>query len=100
MHNTIPYLVSGLVSASSYISQTTTTTTTLNPSLWIQAGMAGIVVLLLLKFFPMVLTSMKEEAAANRQIIREIVSEGHKKDAAWQEIVADRHLCPKDKQGN
>ena len=66
------------------------------PSHAIQAGMAGVVVLLLLKFFPMILNAMKVEADANRETIREIVEANQVKDAAWQRIISENKLCIKN----
>ena len=99
MTNNIPYLVSGLTAASSFVAQMQP-----SPGSWhsiaIQAGMAGVVVLLLLKFFPMILSSMRAEADANRAVVREIIESNRTKDLAWQQIINDRTLCPKDKTGN
>lgn len=97
MTNAIPYLVGGLTTATSAIAQVSNAG---NPSLWIQAGMAGVVVLLLLKFFPMILAHQRAESEANREIVREIVAANQAKDEAWQKIVAEKKLCPKDANGN
>ena len=99
MHEITPYLVSGLFSASAFIAQAQPQNQSVS-SLAIQAGMAGVVMLLLLKFFPMILSAMKAEADANRKVVREIVEAGHAKDAAWQKIIADKKLCSKDNSGD
>jgi predicted regulator of amino acid metabolism with ACT domain len=96
MHNTITYTVSGLFSATSFIAQ-------LQPidnwhSLAIQAGMAGVVVLLLLKFFPMLIKHLEKKDAEHQTIIREIVTANQAKDEAWQRIISEHKLC--NKNGN
>ena len=99
MQDQIPYIIGGLTSASAFTAQVQPDTSGL-PALAIQAGMAGVVVLLLLKFFPMILNAMKAEADANRKIVREIVEANHAKDAAWQRIVSENKLCTKNKNGD
>ena len=69
-------------------------------SLAIQAGMAGVVVLLLLKFFPMLIAHLEKKDAEHQAVVRDIVRAGHAKDAAWQKIIEDRGVCPKDRRGN
>lgn len=77
----------------------------LDVSIWVQAGMAGVVVLLLLKFFPMILSHMEakdkrheqkmdEKDLRFEQTIRDIVERNDKKDEAWQQIVQSRGNCP------
>ena len=99
MHNTIPYIVSGLVSVSSYIAQAAPNGGSWH-SLAIQAGMAGVVVLLLLKFFPMLIAHLEKKDAEHQTVVREIISANTAKDAAWQRIIEDRGVCPKDRKGN
>ena len=98
MQNTIPYLVGGLTSLTSLIAQAAPSFD--NPSLWIQAGMAGIVVVLLLKFFPLILSHQRSEAEANREIIREIVGSNASTHKEWQRVVSEKKFCPKDQNGN
>lgn len=96
MTNTIPYIVSGLFSACSFIGQVPPSEGSWH-SLAIQAGMAGVVVLLLLKFFPMLIAHLEKKDAEHQAIIREIVASNQLKDEAWQKIVTDRGLCPQDR---
>jgi uncharacterized membrane protein YhiD involved in acid resistance len=63
-------------------------------SFWLQAGMAGVVVLLLLKFFPMLMKHLEEKDKRHEETIRNIVERNEKKDEAWQKIVSDRGICP------
>ncbi len=60
----------------------------------IQAGMAGVVVVLLLKFFPMVMQHLKEKDAAHQQVIREIVESHREEVRQWQQIVQSKGVCP------
>ena len=62
--------------------------------------MAGVVVLLLLKFFPMVMSHLERKDKEHQVIIREIVEANTVKDEAWQRIVSEKKLCPKDEHGN
>ena len=99
MTHSIPYIVSGLTASVSFLAQAQPA-----PGSWhsiaIQAGMAGVGVLLLLKFFPMVMQHLERKDKEHQAIIREIVGANQVKDAAWQAIVNEKKLCPKDKHGN
>lgn len=82
----------------------------------VQAGMAGIVVLIVMKHIPRLITSQEEtnklflgaiekEREANREstakdremyekTIDRIIQSQEIKDAAWQQIVMNRGICP------
>lgn len=96
MTDGIPYVVSSLIAGTSYISQIQVAQGSSWHSIAIQAGMAGVVVLLLLKFFPMVMSHLERKDKEHQQIIREIVDANKSKDEAWQRIVSEHHKCPKD----
>lgn len=93
--DTIPYAAGLMTAGSTMLAQVHPNTGW--SSLVIQAGMAGVVVLLLLKFFPMILSHLDKTAQENREIIRDIIQANQNKDKEWQKIISDKGICPKDK---
>lgn len=101
MQNGITYLASLAASASTALAQVHQTSGGVMESwaqLAIQAGMAGVVVLLLMKFFPMMLDKMEAKDRAHEDTIRHIIESNSKKDEAWQKLVQERVTCPMQNQ--
>jgi len=73
MTNSLPYIASGFFAFSSFIGQVQPAAGSWH-SLAIQAGMAGVVVLLLLKFFPMLIAHLERKDQEHQKIVREIVT--------------------------
>lgn len=85
----IPYVAGATTTMIGVVGQAAT-----DISLWLQAGMAGVVVLLLLKFFPGLMNHLEEKDKRHEETIRSIVERNEKKDEAWQQIVQSRGICP------
>jgi uncharacterized membrane protein YhiD involved in acid resistance len=84
---TLPYIAGGATTVIAAVGSTDVT-------FWLQAGMAGIVVLLLLKVFPFLMDHLEEKDKRHDETILDIVERNERKDAAWQEIVQSRGICP------
>ena len=63
-------------------------------TVWVNAGMAGVVMVLLLKFFPMLLKHMEQMSQRHENTIKNIIEANTRKDEAWQELVQARGICP------
>lgn len=59
-------------------------------ALAIQAGMAGVVVIILFKSFPMLIADMKAQREAHEATITRIVEANTRKDDDWQRIVVEK----------
>ena len=71
----------------------------------VQAGMAGIVVLIVLKHIPELIRAQQRandqhaenlrlEREAFERVMNRIVESNERKDAAWQKLIAQRGHCP------
>ena len=60
----------------------------------LQAGMAGVVVLLLMKFFPMMMDRMAAQQALHEQTVQRICEIHDVRAKEWQDIIRSRGLCP------
>lgn len=71
----------------------------------VQAGMAGIVVLIVLKHIPELIRAQQRandqhaenlrlEREAFERVMNRIVESNERKDAAWQQIISQRGHCP------
>jgi hypothetical protein len=69
-------------------------------SIWLSAGMTGVVVLLLLKFFPMLLNHMEDKDKRHEETIKHICEIHDSRNRVWQEIVQTRGICPIPEKDN
>jgi hypothetical protein len=64
----------------------------------IQAGMAGVVVLLLMKFFPMMMDRMAAKDRQHEETIKHICQVHDERNRLWQEIIQSKGICCPTKQ--
>ena len=87
MQSVLPYAAGVFTSAASYLSFVQPT----DYSIYLQAGMTGVVIIILLKFFPMILTHMKETNERHEETIRHLVSKHDAQTKDWQRIIQERN---------
>lgn len=85
MCNLLPYFTSLLATAAAVASQTNSTF----PN-WVPVGMTGVVVLLLMKFFPLMLDKMEERNKAHEATIKYIVDRHDEREERWQDIINEK----------
>lgn len=100
MNNTlfesIPYVCGATLATTTALAQSSPDMMTV----WIQAGVAGLFALFMLKVIPMLLNHIKDTSERHQATIKHIVAEGHKKDEAWQKLVSDLMLSNENRNGN
>lgn len=84
----VPY-IAGIATASlSILGQVT------DISVWAQAGIAGITILLLLKVFPALMQHLEDKDQRHEATIQRICQIHDERNKEWQRIVQNRGICP------
>lgn len=99
--DSIPYVSGAVVAFTTTLAQVAPD----NPTMWINAGVAGLFALFMLRVIPTLLShmrdtsdrhiaTMKEVSEQHEKTIRSIVGSNERKDQAWQQIVQSQGECP------
>lgn len=99
--DSIPYVSGGAAFATTALASVVPDSTTM----WIQAGVAGLFAIFMLKVIPVLLNhmretserhiaTMKEESDRHEKTIQHLVESNERKDEAWQSIIQSRGVCP------